>query len=157
MDNNEYFMRLAIQEARINLNTMDGGPFGAVIAGGGRVLAAGRNTVLRKDASSHAEINAIRAASEVAGTYDLSSCVIFSTTEPCPMCFAAIHWARLDRLYFGTDIADVAKLGFNEMSISNMTLKEMGKSTVKIFPGFMRDECLEILSDWESLEDKVIY
>ena len=157
MGNKEYFMRLAIQEARINLNTMDGGPFGTVIARGGRVLAAGRNTVLRKDASSHAEINAIRDASEAVGTYDLSSCVIFSTTEPCPMCFSAIHLARLDKLYFGTDIADAAKLGFNEMSISNKALKELGGSPVKIFPGFMRDECLEILSDWDSLEDKIIY
>ena len=157
MKNSEYFMRLAIREARINLKTLDGGPFGAVIIRDGRVLAAGRNTVLRKDASSHAEINAIRAASESLGTYDLSSCAIFSTTEPCPMCFSAIHWARIDRLYFGTGISDSAGLGFNEMPISNKTLAGMGGSPVKIFPGFMRDECLKILSDWDRLEEKVIY
>lgn len=157
MENKEYFMRKAVSEARANLKTMEGGPFGAVIAKDGRMIAASRNTVLVSDASCHAEINAVRKASKALRTYDLSSCLIFSTTEPCPMCFSAIHWARIDEIYFGTGIADAAGLGFNEMPISNKMLAELGKSPVKIFPGFMRDECLKILSDWDRLENKIIY
>ncbi len=157
MQGKESFMRLAITEARVNLRTMDGGPFGAVIVNDGRVLSAARNSVLRTDATSHAEINAIRKASEILKTYDLSGCVIFSTTEPCPMCFSAIHWARINELYFGTDIADVAKLGFNEMPLSNKILGEIANSPVKISPGFLRDECLKLLSDWDSLEEKAVY
>lgn len=157
IQNNEPFMRLAITEARVNLRTMDGGPFGAVVVRDGRVLSAARNSVLRTDATSHAEINAIRKASEALGSYDLSGCSIFSTTEPCPMCFSAIHWARINELYFGTEIADVANLGFNEMLLSNKMLGEIGNSPVKIFPGFLRDECLRLLSDWDALEEKVVY
>jgi guanine deaminase len=136
---------------------MEGGPFGAAIAKDGRVIAASRNKVLVSDASAHAEINAIRTASEILGTYDLSSCVIFSTTEPCPMCFSAIHWARISKLYFGTDITDAAKLGFNELPVSVRELSKSGKSPVKIFPAFMRDECMELFLDWENLEEKIIY
>ena len=89
------FMRKAIAEARKNLLRPQGGPFGACIVKDGRVLAAARNTVLKDDATSHAEVNAIRLASRKLGTFDLTGCEIYSTTEPCPMCFGAIHWARI--------------------------------------------------------------
>ncbi len=157
MYTSEDFMRLAITEARVNLKTLEGGPFGAVIAKEGSVLAAARNSVLVSDATSHAEVNAVRAASLALGTYDLSSCVIFSTTEPCPMCFAAIHWARIEKLYFGTDIADVSKLGFNEMPLGNAMLARLGKSPVEIIPGFLREECLKLLTDWNNLDEKIVY
>jgi len=77
-------MLKAIAEARKNLVRADGGPFGAAIVKDGRVVAAARNTVLRDDATAHAEINAIRKASKTLGTFDLGGCEIYSTTEPCP-------------------------------------------------------------------------
>ncbi|MCX5705673.1 MAG: nucleoside deaminase [Candidatus Omnitrophica bacterium] len=151
------YMRLAIKEARKNLKTLNGGPFGACIIRNNLVLAVAHNTVLEEDATCHAEINAIRIASRKVRHFDLSGCVIYSTTEPCPMCFSAIHWARLDAVIYGTNIADVKKLGFCELSISAKNLKTKGKSSVKIFAHFDRVECMKLLYDWEKVEGRRVY
>lgn len=150
-------MRLAIKEARKNLKSISGGPFGACIARGNKVLAVARNTVLRHDASCHAEINAIRIASRKIKNFDLSRCFIYSTTEPCPMCFSAIHWSRIKTIIYGTKIQDVKKLGFNELSISNARMKSLGVSKVKVIGGFLSDECRKLLKDWDRLDAKVAY
>ncbi|MFH1665403.1 MAG: deaminase, partial [Candidatus Omnitrophota bacterium] len=91
------------------------------------------------------------------GTYDLSGCEIYSTTEPCPMCFSAIHWARIHKLIYGTSIDDVRKLGFNELTIPAARMKREGGSPVKMEPGFMRAECEQLLKFWETLPDKKVY
>ncbi len=145
------FMRLAIREARRNFKTLDGGPFGACIVKDGLVVAVARNSVLRNDATCHAEVNAVRKASRRLGTFDLSGCVIYSTTEPCPMCFSAIHWARIGTIVFGTDIADAARAGFNELRIANRELKKLGRSRVRIVEGFLRDETLALFEEWIEL------
>jgi tRNA(Arg) A34 adenosine deaminase TadA len=154
---NERFMKLAIKEARKNLKTMDGGPFGACIVKNNRVLALSRNMVLKKDATCHAEINAIREASRKLKNFDLSECYLYSTTEPCPMCFSAIHWAKIDAIVYGTRVADAKRIGFNELSITNTRLKKLGGSKIKLFPGFLIDECAQLLKDWNNLENKVLY
>jgi len=151
------YMRLAIKEASKNLKTLNGGPFGACIVRNNLVLALAHNTVLEKDATCHAEVNAIRIASRNIGNFDLSGCVIYSTTEPCPMCFSAIHWARLDAVIYGTNIADVKKLGFCELSISAKNLKIKGKSNVRIIADFDRVGCMKLLNDWEKVEGRRIY
>jgi tRNA(Arg) A34 adenosine deaminase TadA len=151
------YMRLAIKEARKNLLTLEGGPFGACIVRNGLILALARNTVLADDATCHAEVNAIRIASKKIKNFDLSGSVIYSTTEPCPMCFSAIHWARLNAVIYGTNIADVKKLGFCEMSISAKDLKAKGRSNVKIFSNFDRAGCKKLLGDWEEIEGRRIY
>jgi tRNA(Arg) A34 adenosine deaminase TadA len=151
------FMSLAIRAARRNLASLDGGPFGACIVKNGKVVAVGRNTVLTEDASCHAEINAIRNASKKIRTYDLSGCIIYSTTEPCPMCFSAIHWARIAAIVFGTGIRDARKIGFHELCISARNMKKMGKSPISITSGFMLEECRLLFHDWEKLSDKRIY
>jgi len=88
----ETFMRLAIEDCRAAFHGNEGGPFGACIVKDGRIIAAAHNTVMKDlDPTAHAEINAIRQASRILGAYDLSGCEIYSTTEPCLMCFAAIH------------------------------------------------------------------
>jgi guanine deaminase len=144
-------MRRAIGVARRNLLRPDGGPFGACIVRGGREIAVARNTVLaRRDPTCHAEVNAIRLSARRLGTYDLSGCRIFSTTEPCPMCFAAIHWAGIDEVVYGTRIADVARLGFRELTISNRTMRRLGGGEVLIVGGVLRGECLGLLREWEA-------
>lgn len=150
-------MRAALREARKNLRRADGGPFGACVVRGGDILAVARNTVLARDATCHAEVTAIRLASRRLGTYDLAGCVIYSTTEPCPMCFGAIHWAGIDRIVYGTRIADVARLGFRELRISNATMKRRGGSGVAITPGFLREECLQLLREWQAGANRRIY
>ena len=151
------FMDRAIREARKNLVRPDGGPFGACIVKDGRVVAAARNTVLKNDATCHAEINAIRKASKKLGTFDLTGCEIYSTTEPCPMCFGAIHWARIGTVYYGTGIRDAARAGFHELRISNAQMKALGGSKIRLVPGFMRAECRELFDSWLGLPDKRRY
>ncbi|MDI6794372.1 MAG: nucleoside deaminase [bacterium] len=151
------YMKLAVKEALRNLEETHGGPFGACIVREERILSVARNTVLKQDATSHAEINAIRDASKKLKTFDLSGCVIYSTTEPCPMCFGAIHWAKIDALVYGTSISEVKMRGFNELTIANSVMKRLGKSQVKIFPHFLRDECRQLLEKWDSLEKKCLY
>jgi len=151
------FMDRAIREARRNLVRPDGGPFGACIVMDGRIVAVARNTVLTSDATSHAEVNAIRKASKKLRTFDLTGCEIYSTTEPCPMCFGAIHWARIATVYYGTGIRDAARAGFNELRISNAQMKALGGSKIRLVPGFMRDECQELFDAWLVMPDKNRY
>lgn len=151
------YMQLAIDRAKNNFSLMSGGPFGATIVKDGEIVAVSANSVLEEDATCHAEMNAIRAASKKLGTHDLSGCIIYSTTEPCPMCFSAIHWAKIDKIVYGTTIEDVAKLGFNELSISNDDMKSQGGSTVEVISNFMRDECFAMLEEWQTLDNKKTY
>jgi guanine deaminase len=154
----EEYMRLAIEDAYKGIKAGHGGPFGAVIVKNGEVLGVDHNMVLiNNDPTQHAEVRAITQVSPKEGTYDLSGCVIYATTEPCPMCFSAIHWARIDRLVFGTYIEDVWKLGFNEMPIPAEQMKELGKCPIEIQGGFLREECLKLLEDWNNMPDKKVY
>jgi tRNA(Arg) A34 adenosine deaminase TadA len=151
------FMDRAIREARKNLVRPDGGPFGACIVQDGRIVAVARNAVLTSDATSHAEVNAIRKASKKLRTFDLTGCEIYSTTEPCPMCFGAIHWARIGTVYYGTGIRDAARAGFHELRISSAQMKALGGSKVRLVPGFMRDECQKLFDVWLVMPDKSRY
>ncbi|HNX90293.1 MAG TPA: nucleoside deaminase [Candidatus Omnitrophota bacterium] len=157
-DSREKFMKLAIDEAYAGINAGDGGPFGAVVTRNGEVIASAHNTVLKNNnPTQHGEMNAITLASQKLKNYDLSGCEIYSTVEPCPMCFSAIHWARIDKVIFGGNIEDVWKLGFNEMPVSDEKLKELSKSPVIIEKGFMRAECMELLAYWSNLANKKVY
>lgn len=152
------WMRLALRTAYEGIGRLEGGPFGAVIIHKGKAVAVAHNQVLKiKDATCHAEINAIRGASRKLGRFDLSGCVIYSTTEPCPMCFAAIHWARISGVIYGTSIADVLRRGFNELSIPSRQMKKTGRSPVLITAGFLRTECLKLLRAWDQKEQKKVY
>ena len=94
------FMKLAISEARLGVHSHHGGPFGAVVMKDGEVVASGHNRVLENnDSTCHGEIDAIRKAEQKLGTYDLSGCEIYTTSEPCSMCLAAILWANIDKVY----------------------------------------------------------
>ncbi len=152
------WMRLAIRSAQAGIRRPEGGPFGAVIVQGSRGVAVAHNTVLLdQDATCHAEIKAIRLASRKLKRFDLSDCVIYSTTEPCPMCFSAIHWARIAKVIFGTSIADVQKRGFHELSIPSRKMKREGKSPVSLQAGFMKKECRALLSDWDRRGSQEVY
>lgn len=151
---NPKYMRLAIEAAEKSVKALDGGPFGSCIVKSGKVVAVAGNTVFREDATCHAEVNAIRIASKKLGTYDLSGCVIYTTTEPCPMCFSAIHWAGINCIVFGTSISDASRVGFNELPISARSLKRQGGAGVKICSGFFARECAKLFQDWKELENR---
>jgi guanine deaminase len=157
-ERNRKFMEAALEEAYRGCSRGDGGPFGAVIVVKGRIVGRGHNEVLRRgEPTRHAEMCAISRGARAFPSHLFLGSEIYSTTEPCVMCFAAIHWARIRRVYFGTTVRDVNALGFNELTISNRRLKSLGRSPVEIVPGFLREECRDLLRYWSRLPDKKTY
>ena len=133
-------------------------PFGACVVRGDEIIAVAHNEVWKRcDSTAHAEVIAIRAACEALDTIDLSSCEIYSTCEPCPMCFAACHWAKIERIVFGASIADAKAAGFSEMEISNERMKELGPSSVELAGGFMREQCASLFDIWKTAVDSRAY
>lgn len=150
-------MQAAIAEARAGLAAGDGGPFGAVVAKDGVVIARGHNQVVGShDPSAHAEIQAIRAACRALGTFDLSGCEIYATCEPCPMCFAAIHWARLDRVCFGAGRADAAAVGFDDAAIYDVLAGRRGPAFA-VHGDLAADDCRKLMDQWRADEGRVPY
>src|SRR5262245_30915339 len=143
------FMRLAVRKAQEGMAAGQS-PFGAVIVRAGGVVAATHNTVWRDgDPTAHAEVNCIRAAAAALSTIFLHGCTLFSTTEPCPMCLAAIHWAKVDRVVFGATIADAAAAGFCELFVDAKGLAEMGKSPLRVESGLLREDCAALFNEWK--------
>ncbi|RGK99501.1 nucleoside deaminase [Prevotella disiens] len=111
---NEELMRRAIKLSENSVRN-GGGPFGAVIAKDGEIIAEGSNRVtIDNDPTAHAEVCTIRKACEKLGTFDLKGCVIYTSCEPCPMCFGAIYWAHLEKIYYANDRKDAGKIGFDD-------------------------------------------
>jgi len=143
-------MRLAMARAREGIRRGQT-PFGAVIVKNGRVVACEHNVVWRtRDITAHAEVHAIRQACRKLRTVDLSGTTLYSTCEPCPMCFSASHWARIGRIVYGATIADARRAGFHELEIAAGTLKSLGKSPVNITRGFLRAENVRLFTHWQA-------
>jgi len=154
LGSNEYLaklMRLAVDVAKLGIEHGQS-PFGAVIADAeGQIVATEHNQVRQtNDSTAHAEIVAIRAACRNLGTPNLSGYVIATTCEPCPMCAAAIHWARLDKVIYGASIADAKQAHFNELSVSAETLYGHGQSLVQLIPCVLPDECRALFELWKT-------
>jgi tRNA(Arg) A34 adenosine deaminase TadA len=156
MDDADY-MGKAIEKAKKGVK--DGqSPFGACIVKKGRILAVEHNRVFELgDPTAHAEIVAIKAAAKKLKSIDLSGCTVYSTCEPCPMCFSACHWARISKIVYGTRIEDARKIGFHEFPIHDTTLKDIGKSNIKITGDYMRDESMELFGMWSKRKNKKKY
>jgi tRNA(Arg) A34 adenosine deaminase TadA len=145
----ERVMRLAVNEARAGIRA-GGGPFGCVITRRGRVIAAAHNTVVRdSDATAHAEIKAIRAASSRLRKIFLDDCTVYATGEPCPMCFAACWWARVPRIVYGSPIAAAAAAGLNELRVSVDALNRAGGKKMVLRGGVLRRECASLFAEWK--------
>jgi len=148
MNPDEVHMRLAIEAARAGIAAGQS-PFGTAIVRGDTVLALAHNQVWATgDPTAHAEVTAIRQATALLGSITLDGCVLYSTCEPCPMCMAAIHWARLDRVVYGAAIADAAVAGFHELHLPAATLVELGGSPVRLQTGCLTDECRALFPEW---------
>ena len=154
--NDKMLMQKAINLSIENVK-QGGGPFGAVIAKDGRIIATGVNRVTKNnDPTAHAEISAIRKAASKLKTFDLSGCEIFTSCEPCPMCLGAIYWAHLDRMYYGNTKTDAKNIGFDdsfiydELKLDNADRKI---ATSRLLP----DEAIRAFEDWTNKADKVEY
>lgn len=156
MDDADY-MRKAIEKAKRGV-LKGQPPFGACIVKEGRIITVRHNRVFEKgDPTAHAEIVAIKAAAKKLRSIDLSGCTIYSTCEPCPMCFSACHWARISKIVYGTRIEDAKKIGFHEFPIHDSTLKDIGKCPIKIKGDFLRDESMELFNMWSKRKSKKKY
>src|SRR6202020_1209209 len=114
MQGNPIFMEKAIALATENVTTGRGGPFGAVIVRDGNIVATGTNLVTAtNDPTAHAEVVAIRNACSDLSTFHLLGCHIYTSCEPCPMCLAAIYWARCDAIFYGNCATAAAAAGFD--------------------------------------------
>jgi len=153
----ERFMRLAIDAATQGIEKGQS-PFGACIVKDGNVLSCCHNVVwATTDITAHAEVQAIRTACAKLGTIDLSGCTIYSTCEPCPMCFSACHWARIARIVYGARIADAQAIGFNELTVPNEQMKQLGRSPVEVRSGCLRDENIRLFELWLRQGDRRAY
>jgi len=115
MTDGEAFMRRALALAEENVRSGRGGPFGSVIVRNGEIVGEGSNQVTSlHDPTAHAEISAIRNACQALRSFSVAGCEIYTNCEPCPMCLAAIYWARLDRVYYANTRDDAAGIGFDD-------------------------------------------
>lgn len=150
-------MRLAIEKAKEGIKKGQT-PFGACIVKEDKVIACSHNLVWKSNnITAHAEMVAIGVACQALGEIDLSGCTIYSTCEPCPMCFSACHWARISRIVFGCAIKDAGRFGFNEMSISNLKLKNLIKSKIKITSKVAVKENIALFEFWQAQVEAKAY
>lgn len=149
-------MVLAIEETKRTMNENKGGPFGAVITDmNGNVISIASNLVLEShDPTAHAEIMAIRKASEKLGTHDLSNCILYATGYPCPMCLSAIIWANIKKVYYGTNLKEAEEIGFRDDFIYEY-LKGNNKEILDI-EELCHNESLELFNEYKE-KNKEIY
>ena len=151
---NEYMMA-AIDLAEKNLETNDGGPFGAVIIKDGVIVGRGRNTVLRdNDPTSHAEVSAIRDACKNLNTYSLEGCTLYTTCYPCPMCLGAIIWSNVSKVYYGNTKEDADMIGFRDDDIYDFI---KGNNKMIDLEQLDREETIKTFNKFINKEDKTIY
>jgi DNA-3-methyladenine glycosylase len=118
MSNDKLFLQRAIKLASENISA-GGGPFGAIIVKENEIISeAGNKVVLNNDPTAHAEILAIRQASSLLQSYDLSGCTLYSSCEPCPMCLGAIYWAGIKKVVYSCDRTDAEAAGFSDSAQS---------------------------------------
>jgi guanine deaminase len=157
MKSDKRFMRIAIASAKSGVKKGQT-PFGACIVKDGKVIAACHNTVWKNtDITAHAEIEAIRKACRKLRTVDLSGSTIYTTCEPCPMCFSACHWARISCVVYGARIKDAKKFGFNELAVSNEQLKKHGRTNVVLRKDLLRSENLRLFKTWARSPSRKAY
>ena len=150
-------MRLAIAKCREGL-AVGQSPFGCAIAVGDRLLACEHNTVLATtDITAHAEVNALRSACHAASDIFLEGALVATTCEPCPMCTAALHWARVKTVYFGATIDDAADAGFNELHVPAVEILRTGGSEVALIPDILRDDCRQLFAEWKASPQATAY
>ena len=154
---NPDFMKEAIRLANECFETGIGGPFGAVVVKDGEIVGRGRNMVTaHNDPTAHAEVQAIRDACRNLGTYQLTGCELYASSEPCPMCFGAIYWARPDRIYYGASCEVAADAGFDDTFI----YEEIGKPVAEYsIPTEQHDAELAAMTfeRWKRFEGRVEY
>ena len=134
-----------------------GGPFGAVVVRQGKIVGRGWNQVTStNDPTAHAEVMAIRAACRRLKTFQLDDCELYASCEPCPMCLAAIYWARLRKVYYANTRRDAARIGFEDDFIYREIARPVSRRTIPLRQ-LLRGEALKVFAEWKGKPDKICY
>lgn len=150
-------MNRAIQLSLEKMRQNAGGPFGAVIVRGQKIISEGWNQVTSKnDPTAHAEVEAIRSACKLLKNFNLQGCEIYTSCEPCPMCLAAIYWARMDKIYFACSREDAASIQFDDSHIYREISKSISDRKIPT-QQFMHDEGYKVFAEWSKKTDRVPY
>ncbi|WP_223649195.1 nucleoside deaminase [Hymenobacter psoromatis] len=150
-------MREAIRLSLEKMQAGGGGPFGAVVAKDGQIIARGFNQVTStNDPTCHAEVDAIRKACQALGTHQLDGCDLYTSCEPCPMCLGAIYWARPARVFYANTKADAAAVGFDDQFIYDEIEKPLPQRRIPM-QQLLRDEALVAFRAWQTHESKTAY
>ena len=157
MQGNPEFMQQAIALAVENVTSGRGGPFGAVVVKDGKVIATGVNLVTAtNDPTAHAEVTAIRNACAALAAFQLEGCEVYTSCEPCPMCLAAIYWARCEAIYYGNTAGDAAKVGFDDAFLYDEMKKPLDERKIPIVR-MLPDEAWASFAAWRDAATKVLY
>lgn len=150
-------MREAIRLSLVKMRGDCGGPFGAVVVRRGRIIGRGWNQVTStNDPTAHAEIMAIREACKKLKTFELAGCELYTSCEPCPMCLAAIYWARLEKIYYANTRKDAARIAFDDNFIYREVTRAISRRSIPM-KQLLRGEALKVFTEWEGKTDKVSY
>ncbi len=156
-DLDERLLREAIDLARDHMRSGSGGPFGALIARDGEVVARGWNQVTSElDPTAHAEVVAIRRACASLRDFRLDGCTLYASCEPCPMCLAATYWARIDRVVFGAGRSDAASIGFDDSRIYDEISLPRDARTLHMRQ-LLRTEAKRAMEEWVTKQDRIPY
>jgi tRNA(Arg) A34 adenosine deaminase TadA len=151
------FMKRAIELAQLNMRQDQGGPFGAVIVKNSQIIGEGWNKVTSSnDPTAHAEVEAIRNAAAKLNNFQLSGCEIYTSCEPCPMCLAAIYWARIDKIYYGNTKNDAAQINFDDDFLYQELVKPKEQRKIPC-EQLLHSEALAVFKEWQTKTDKIPY
>ncbi|GGA63124.1 hypothetical protein GCM10011507_13440 [Edaphobacter acidisoli] len=157
MQGNPIFMEKAIALATENVTSGRGGPFGAVIVRDGAVVATGVNQVTAlKDATAHAEVMAIRNACAALGAFELRGCQVYTSCEPCPMCLAAIYWARCEAIFYSGTSADAAAAGFDDAFLYDEIKRPVAARGIPA-ARMLAEKATESFDAWKKQAERVDY
>ncbi len=149
---NEY-MKEAIKEAEKGIAGAEGGPFGCIIVKDGRIVGRGHNMVVKKkDPTCHGEMMAIRDAAKNLDTFDLSGCELYTTGQPCPMCFGAILWANIPKVYYGCSLEDADQIGFRDVEFFKKDYKDSDFCCQ-----IDKEACKELFERYKEMTDRTMY
>ncbi len=157
MQGNPAFMQQAIALATENALSGRGGPFGSVIVRDGEVIATGANQVTTtNDPTAHAEVVAIRNACAKLGVFNLQGCQIYTSCEPCPMCLAAVYWARMDAIFYGNTAADAAAAGFDDAFLYDEMKLPLERRSIPTI-NLLRGDAISSFNAWREFAGRIEY
>lgn len=156
MDDDRLLLLKAVEIATEGIRN-GGGPFGAVVAREGKIIAEAYNQVtLKNDPTAHAEIQAIRQAASFLKSYDLRECTLYSSCEPCPMCLGAIYWAGITKVVYASDRNDAASAGFSDNIIYSEIMLDPSDRKIS-FIRMAEKEGSKVFKRWNEFEEKTPY